>query len=75
MLSLELVTRQQGGAKKPKGNKPQGKKKVKMSRLSYQEKKKLLDSRNPRNAEMSLQEFEEKMQDSRIDWATESKAI
>ena len=69
------MRRQQGRAKKPKGNKSRGKKKVKMSRLSYQEKKKLLDSCDPRNAEMSFQEFEEEMQDSRIDWVTESKAI
>ena len=46
-----------------------------MSRLSYQEKKKLLDSCDPHNAEMSFQEFEEEMQNSRIDWATESKVI
>ena len=57
--TLQVVTRQQGGAKKPKGNKSRGKKKVKMSRLSYQEKKKLLDSQDPCNAEMSFQEFKE----------------
>merc|ERR1712115_80928 len=72
--TLQVVTRQRGGAKKPKGNKSRGKKKVKMSRLSYQEKKKLLDSRDPRNAEMTFQEFEEEMQDSQIDWVTEGKA-
>ena len=65
--TLQVVMRQRGGAKKPKGNKSRGKKKVKKFRLSYQEKNKLLDSRDPRNAKMLLQEFKEKMQDSQID--------
>ena len=73
--TLQVVTRQRGGAKKPKVNKSRDKKKVKMSQLSYQEKKKLLNSRDPRNAEMLFQEFEEEMRDLCIDWITELKAI
>ena len=68
------MKRQQGGAKKPKGNKSRSKKKTKMSKLSYREKKKFLDPRNLREAKMTFRKFEETMQDSRIEWDTESQS-
>ena len=84
--TLQVVKRQHGGAKAPTGKKKRGRKKSAQaatfdrqvearSKLSYKEKKSMLDSCSRPQEEMSLREFEEEMQEEGVDWIQEAKAI